>query len=114
MVPPVKEARERGVLISGGAFNKLYDKGVVWDNGDKEEFDAIIWCTGFGYNTSYLKSLIQTDEKGIAKTSESKSLEVDGLWLVGYGNWTGYASATLIGLNRTAKQTIQEITEFLK
>ena len=37
-----------------------------------------------------------------------------GLWLVGYGNWTGYASATIIGVNRTAKQTILEIEEFLK
>ena len=46
--------------------------------------------------------------------NESKSLEMPGLWLVGYGNWTGYASATIIGVNRTAKQTILEIEEFLK
>ncbi|MES2382288.1 MAG: ArsO family NAD(P)H-dependent flavin-containing monooxygenase [Bacteroidota bacterium] len=114
MVPPVKEARQRGVLVSSGTFSKLYDKGVIWDNGEQEEFDAIIWCTGFGYDTSYLKSLIKTDERGIANTKESKSLDVDGLWLVGYGGWTGYASATLVGLNRTSKQTIQEIEEFLK
>ncbi|MDQ0594939.1 putative flavoprotein involved in K+ transport [Chryseobacterium ginsenosidimutans] len=113
MVPSVKDARRRGALISNGTFHELYDKGVIWDNGDKEEFDAIIWCTGFGYDTSYLKSLIHIDEKGIAKTSESKSLEMKGLWLVRYGNWTGYASATLIGVNRTAKQTIFEIEEFL-
>ncbi|WP_312297798.1 ArsO family NAD(P)H-dependent flavin-containing monooxygenase [Chryseobacterium sp.] len=113
MVPSVKEARRRGVLVSSGTFDKLYDKGVIWHNGDKEEFDAIIWCTGFGYDTSYLKSLIHIDEKGVAKTNESKSLEMPGLWLVGYGNWTGYASATLIGVNRTAKQTILEIEEFL-
>jgi putative flavoprotein involved in K+ transport len=61
-----------------------------------------------------LKSLLHTDERGKALTKESKSLEVEGLWLVGYGGWTGFASATLIGLNRTAKQTIQEIEEFLK
>ncbi len=114
MVPPVKEARQRGVLVSNGSFFKLYDKGIIWDNGEQEEFDAIIWCTGFGYDTSYLKSLIKTDERGIANTKESKSLDVDGLWLVGYGGWTGYASATLVGLNRTSKQTIQEIEEFLK
>lgn len=114
MVPPVKEARQRGVLVSAGTFRQLYDKGVVWENGEKEEFEAIIWCTGFGYDTSYLKSLIPTDERGIANTTESKSLDTDGLWLVGYGGWTGYASATLVGLNRTAKQTVQEILEFLK
>lgn len=114
MVPSVKEAQSRGVLVSSGTFDKLYDKGVIWHSGDKEEFDAIIWCTGFGYDTSYLKSLIHIDEKGVAKTSESKSLEMPGLWLVGYGNWTGYASATIIGVNKTAKQTILEIEEFLK
>ena len=113
MVPTVKEAKQRGVFVSSGTFHQLYDKGVIWYNGEKEEFDAIIWCTGFGYNTSYLKSLIETDEKGIAKTTESKSSEVNGLWLVGYGNWTGYASATLIGVNRIAKQTILEIEEYL-
>ena len=114
MVPPVVEARDRGVLISSGAFKNLYGEGVVWENGDKEDFDAIIWCTGFGYDTSYLNSLVSMDEKGASNTKESKSLEVEGLWLVGYGNWTGYASATLIGINRTARQTIQEVVALLE
>ncbi|WP_160069563.1 ArsO family NAD(P)H-dependent flavin-containing monooxygenase [Sphingobacterium bovisgrunnientis] len=113
MVPPVKEARERGVLISSGSFTELYNQGIVWENGQKEAFDAVIWCTGFGYDTKYLNTLVPLDEKGSTETLESKSTNTDGLWLVGYGNWTGYASATLIGLNRTAKQTIQEINDFL-
>lgn len=113
MVPPVKEARSRGVLISSGSFENIYENGVVWSDGTKESFDAIIWCTGFGYATSFLKNLVETDERGIVKTEESKAIEVPGLWLVGYGGWTGYASATLIGINRNAKQTIQEITAFL-
>lgn len=71
MVPTVKEAKQRGVFVSSGTFHQLYDKGVIWYNGEKEEFDAIIWCTGFGYNTSYLKSLIETDEKGIAKLQKA-------------------------------------------
>ncbi len=113
MVPSVKEAHERGVLVSNGTFRELYNKGVVWDNGEKEEFDAIIWCTGFGYDTFFLASLLNIDKKGIAKTKETKSTEIDGVWFVGYGNWTGYSSATLIGVHRTAKQTIIEIENFL-
>ena len=113
MVPPVKEARSRGVLISSGRFESLYEKGVVWPDGTKEEFDAIIWCTGFGYATSFLNELVTTDTRGIVKTEESRATEIPGLWLVGYGAWTGYASATLIGINRNAKQTVQEIVSFL-
>jgi cation diffusion facilitator CzcD-associated flavoprotein CzcO len=114
MVPSVKEARSRGVLNSSGSFESMYENGVVWSDGRREEFDVIIWCTGFGYATSFLKELVTTDERGIVKTLESKALEIEGLWLVGYGGWTGYASATLIGINRNAKQTIQELSEFLK
>lgn len=113
MVPPVVEARERNVLKSNGTFKNFYKTGVIWDNGSKEDFDAVIWCTGFGYDTSYLKSLITINEKGICNTEESRSLDIEGLWLAGYGNWTGYASSTLIGINRTAKQTIKEIETLL-
>lgn len=31
------------------------------------------------------------------------------LWLVGYGDWMGMASATLVGVMRTARSTAQEI-----
>lgn len=113
MVPSVNEAYERGVLISSGSFTELYDKGVVWEDGQKETFDAIIWCTGFGYDTKYLKNLMALDARGRTATSGSKSLKVEGLWLAGYGDWTGYASATLIGINKIAKKTIQEIKEYL-
>jgi thioredoxin reductase len=114
MVPPVKEARSRGVLTSSGGFESIYENGVLWSDGTKEDFDVIIWCTGFGYATSFLKNIVSVDERGIVKTEESKAIEVPGLWLAGYGSWTGYASATLIGINRNAKQTCNEIIEYLQ
>ena len=114
MVPSVKEARERNVFISEGMFDKLDAQGVVWSNGVKEPFDVIIWCTGFGYGTSYLRDLVKLDNRGNASTMESKSTEMEGLWFVGYGNWTGYASATLIGINRNVKQAIQEVQSYLE
>lgn len=113
MVPSVKEARTRNVLNSSGTIESLHKTGVTWTDGTKEDFDVIVWCTGFGYTTSFLKDLVAVDERGIIKTEETKALEVPGLWLVGYGGWTGYASATLIGVNRTAKQTSKEILAFL-
>ena len=31
------------------------------------------------------------------------------LWLLGYGEWTGFASATLIAVGRTARGAVEEI-----
>lgn len=35
------------------------------------------------------------------------------LWLVGYGDWTGLASATLIGVTRTARNVVKEVHRYL-
>jgi thioredoxin reductase len=109
----VKEARNRGVLISSGLFQKINEKGVIWDDDTTESFDVIVWCTGFGFATSFLKELVEMDERGIVKTVESKVQAIDGLWLVGYGGWTGFASATLIGINRNVKLAVQEVEDYL-
>ncbi|MEX1002254.1 MAG: ArsO family NAD(P)H-dependent flavin-containing monooxygenase [Crocinitomicaceae bacterium] len=114
MVPPVKEARERGVLQSSGSFREMDENGVIWDDGTHENFDAIIWCTGFRYATSHLDELLDTDEQGKVKTDDTKAVEMPGLWLVGYGGWTGFASATLIGVGRSAKKTVMEVEEYIK
>lgn len=114
MVPSVKEARERDVLRSAGRFTSFTEKGVIWESGEKEEFDAVIWCTGFGYATDHLKNIVTTDEKGKIKTKGTRSTEEKNLWLVGYGGWTGFASATLIGVGRSARSTIKEVQESLK
>lgn len=113
MVPSVKKARDRGVLTSKGSFVALTQSGVVWNDNEKESFDAIIWCTGFGYATTHLGSLGAIHEKGKLKTTNTRSVAVPGLWLVGYGNWTGFASATLIGVGRSARQTVNELQEYL-
>lgn len=113
MVPSVKEARERGVLKSSGRFVEIYEKGVIWENGEKEEWDVIIWCTGFRSGIGHLKELVEIGENGKTKTKGTKAVDNPGLWLVGYGGWTGYASATLIGVGRTARHTVQEIKSFV-
>ncbi|ADR22607.1 monooxygenase [Marivirga tractuosa] len=109
MVPSVKEARKRDVLHSKGQFKAFTESGVLWVNGKEESFDAVIWCTGFGFATDHLKKIISTDERGKIKTKGTRSVEEENLWLVGYGGWTGFASATLIGVGRSARATIKEI-----
>lgn len=113
MVDSVKEARERQVLKTVRPFNFFFEDGVIWQNGGKEAFDAAIWCTGFKPALDHLKDL-NIIENGRVPTESTRSKKVNGLWFVGYGSWTGYASATLIGVGRTARSTVKEIQDFLR
>jgi cation diffusion facilitator CzcD-associated flavoprotein CzcO len=114
MVPSVKEARSRDVLHSQGQLKSFTKDGIIWESGEKESFDAIIWCTGFGYATDHLQKIVSTDERGKIETNGNRSIEEANLWLVGYGGWTGFASATLIGVGRSARATGKEIEKSLK
>ena len=113
MVPPVKEARDRGVLTSVPPFERFTEQGVVWPDGREEQIDAVIWCTGFREALDHLKPLDIFEEDGRIKVRGTRSVREPRLWLVGYGEWTGYASATIIGVGRTARATAQEIAAML-
>lgn len=113
MVDSVKEARARGVLHAKGPFSEIKGDTVVWTDGNEEKIDVIIWCTGFKSKLDHLSSLNILNQEGKIETKDSRSLRCPNLWLVGYGDWTGFASATLIGVQRIAKQTGHEIKQYL-
>ncbi|MBO9730670.1 MAG: NAD(P)/FAD-dependent oxidoreductase [Chitinophaga sp.] len=115
MVPSVKEARERGVYENAlPPFDHFYEAGLAWSSGWKEPADAVIFCTGYKPALSHLAPLNIIPGDGKIQTQGTRATAVDGLWLMGYGSWTGFASATIIGVGRTARQTITEITDFLQ
>lgn len=113
MVESVKEARSRNVLNAVRPFKEFYENGVIWEDGKKEQFDAVIWCTGFKSNLSHLDALNLFEDKKIA-TNATRSIKDPNLWLVGYGNWTGFASATVYGVGKTARDTVREIIDLLE
>jgi hypothetical protein len=113
MVDSVKAARERRVLNSLRPFDHFTESSLVWADGQEEKIDAVIFCTGFKSALQHLSSLNVINVQGRVDTDGTKSRNVDGLWLVGYGNWTGFASATLIGVGRSAKKTIEEIQSYV-
>lgn len=113
VVESVKEARERDVLGSFRPFKSFHEGGVVWENGEKEDCEVVIWCTGFKADLDHLAGL-ELHEKGRIKTRHTRSLKEPNLWLVGYGGWTGFASATIYGVGKTARQTAKEIAEALQ
>lgn len=112
MLESVKEARGRGVLTARRPFKAFYEKGVLWNDSDAEAYDAVIWCTGFKANLRHLDGLgIQSN--GRIATRYTRSIKEPNLWLVGYGSWTGFASATIYGVGKTARDTAKEVVTSL-
>lgn len=113
MIDTVKDARARGVLHSREPFLSFEQNGVMWSDTSKQAVDAVIWCTGFKPALNHLKSLDIVEPNQTVAVENGRSMKVSNLWLVGYGEWTGMASATLIGVSRTARQTADEIAAYL-
>ncbi|MEQ1581323.1 MAG: ArsO family NAD(P)H-dependent flavin-containing monooxygenase [Steroidobacteraceae bacterium] len=113
MVPALKEARARGVLHSVRPFERFTRTGVIWPNGAEEAIDVVIWCTGFRPALGHLASLDLVEPDGRVQVAGTRSIKMPSVWLVGYGDWTGAASATLVGITRTARSTVAEIVTVL-
>lgn len=113
MVEAVRNARSRGVLRSVPPFECFTGDGVLWPDGRDERIDAVIWCTGFRPALEHLRPLGVVDDDGRVRLVGNRSEREKRLWLVGYGSWTGFASATLVGVGRTARAVATEISQTL-
>ncbi|HYR10974.1 MAG TPA: ArsO family NAD(P)H-dependent flavin-containing monooxygenase [Longimicrobium sp.] len=114
MVPPVRQARDRGVLRAVRPFVRMTERGVVWPDGREEAVDAVVWCTGFRPALEHLRPLGVVEADGRVRVEGTRSVREPMLWLVGYGNWTGFASATLIGVGRSARATVDQVAAALR
>ncbi len=112
-VPPVREARDRGLLRSTPMFTRLTPTGAEWADGTRAEADAIIWCTGFRPTLSHLAPLRLRDCHGRIAVEGTRAVGEPRLHLLGYGDWTGSASATLIGVGRPAREAARDIAASL-
>jgi cation diffusion facilitator CzcD-associated flavoprotein CzcO len=113
-VPSVREARARGALEARPMFEHFTETGVAWHDGSNMHADAVIWATGFLPALVHLAPLGVVDARGRVAVQGTRSTVEPRLWLVGYGNWTGYASATLIGVGRSARATVESIVATLQ
>ncbi len=113
-VLPVRAARDRGLLKASPMFTRLVPGGVEWADGTRAEADAIIWCTGIRAALSHLAPLQLRGRRGHIATSGTRAVDEPRLHLLGYGDWTGTASATLIGVGRPARETAREIATLLR
>lgn len=113
MVPPVAAAHARGDLAATKMFDHITTSGVAWAEGTEHACDAIVWGTGFSPHIPHLEPLGLTDCDGHPATNQTQSQDYRGLHLLGYGDWTGFASATIIGAARTAKHAVGAIADYL-
>ncbi len=110
-VPPVRAARDAGRLTPNPMFERFTGDGVAWPDGSTRRIDAVIWCTGFRPALRHLRELDLHEPDGSVGLDGTASTRIPGLHFVGYGDWTGPGSATLIGVGSTAKATVAGITE---
>ncbi|NYV78230.1 hypothetical protein HW445_28460, partial [Streptomyces sp. UH6] len=79
-----------------------------WPDGSTEPADAVVWCTGFRPALAHLTPLGLRDHRGRVPTDGTRALTEPRLHLLGYGDWTGPASATLIGVGRPARDAARQ------
>ncbi|GAB2874445.1 ArsO family NAD(P)H-dependent flavin-containing monooxygenase [Nocardioides pacificus] len=112
MVDSVKDARDRGALVARPMFASLTATGVAWVDGTEQAADTVIWCTGFRPALRHLRPLgLRTVDGHVAVGGDAgaQALAESRLFLVGYGDWTGPASATLAGVGPSAKATAEAV-----
>lgn len=112
-VPPVREARDAGLLKAQPMFERLVADGIRWSDGTSAPADTVIWCTGFRPALSHLAPLGLRGTRGHIATDGTRAVGEPRQHLLGYGDWTGPASATLIGVGRPARDTVRQVTELL-
>ncbi|MDO5032621.1 NAD(P)-binding domain-containing protein [Corynebacterium sp.] len=93
MVPPVLAARDQGLLRHTPMFHRL----------DEVAADHLIWATGFRPSLRPFRPVLR-----------GRTPRVEGLFLVGYGNWAGLGSATLAGVGPFAKQAAAQAAQLLR
>ncbi|WP_338701437.1 ArsO family NAD(P)H-dependent flavin-containing monooxygenase [Streptomyces sp. Q6] len=113
-VPPVREARDAGLLTASPLFARMERDGVAWADGSRAEADAVIWCTGFRPALAHLAPLRLRGTRGHIATDGTRAVDEPRLHLLGYGDWTGPASATLIGVGRPAREAAREIAGLVR
>lgn len=112
-VPAVREARDHGGLRAVPMVERLTRSGARWPDGHEEPLDAVVWATGFRPALRHLRplGLDSADGRPLTAAPEGAAMPVRAvgeprLLLLGYGDWCGPASATLVGVGRPAREAV--------
>ena len=116
----VEVGRYRDALKTGNPrrramFERFTERGVMWNSGEQESVDTIIFATGYRPGLDYLKTLPGAlDEQGYPCHRGGVSLTVPGLFYVGLFGQRSHASATLRGVGRDARDIAAKIARLIR
>lgn len=88
VVPPVRRARDEARLVATPMVDSL----------DQVDADHLVWCTGFRPALGHLRDVLDGREPRHPR-----------LHLVGYGDWTGPGSATIVGVGPSAREAARQV-----
>ncbi|CAG9623618.1 NAD(P)/FAD-dependent oxidoreductase [Sutcliffiella rhizosphaerae] len=109
-----EEQLEAGEPNQKTMFISLYDYGVIWSDGTKEQVDTVIYATGYRNNLDYLSNLGGLDSEGKPLQIAGISTSVPGLYYVGLEGQRTFASATLRGVGPDAKFIVRKLRKYLQ
>lgn len=132
MLPPVRRARDEAGLHAVPMVSAFIPDGARWDpdagavhgwaassrlaaevRGAERALDAVVWCTGFRADLRHLRGLDLTHRSsGVPATRRevpTASVDVPGLHLLGYDDWCGAATATLVGVGVHARGAVDDV-----
>lgn len=103
MVESVRDLRAGGLLVATPMFEAFTPTGLRWPDGSERAADAVVFATGFRPALTHLAPLVTPDARGRLPMAGLCAAAHPRLFPLGYGDWTGFASATLVGVGRSAK-----------
>ncbi len=112
VTPAILDMKKRGVLNRRPMFEQLTETGVLWPDGQFEQADVILWCTGFRSSLDHLTPLMLREPTGGIQMTGRLATQVakdPRIHLVGYG-----PSASTIGANRAGRAAVDELLNHLK
>jgi thioredoxin reductase len=111
MTPAISAMQARGVLTRQPMFSEILEHGVRWSNGEIQQADVILWCTGFRSSLDHLAPLMLREAGGGITMTGRLATQVakePRIHLVGYG-----PSASTIGANRAGGAAARELMAYL-
>jgi putative flavoprotein involved in K+ transport len=104
----------KGMLDRRGVFQRFTPDGVVWEDGQEEVVESVIFATGYRHNLDFLADLGATDAEGEAIQRRGISLTTPGLYYLGLNYQRTFASATVRGVGPDAVALMKPLRRYLK